>query len=209
MKATGIVLAGGEGRRFGADKRFAEVGGVAMLARVAEALSGCCDDLLVVARGDRPPPALAIAHRLVFDDAPGEGPLAALVTALGAATTPWSLVASCDLPLLAPAMAARLLALAAAAGDDADAVVPVFDGTRQVLLAAYHQRCAAPFAARLAEGERRVAAALTSVRVRYVEPDELREADPSLDSFFNVNTPGDLEAAARLAARDPANDPPP
>jgi molybdopterin-guanine dinucleotide biosynthesis protein A len=36
------------------------------------------------------------------------------------------------------------------------------------------------------------------VSVRYVEEAELRRFDPSLRSFFNVNTPADLAELPRL-----------
>jgi hypothetical protein len=41
-----------------------------------------------------------------------------------------------------------------------------------------------------------------SVRLRAVEENELRALDSSLLCFVNVNTPEELEAAVRLAARE-------
>lgn len=191
------MLAGGDARRFGADKRYAEVAGVSMLTRVATCIAAACDELVIVARGDRPPPIPGVPHRFVADDAPGEGPLAAIVTGLRAATSEWSVVASCDLPLIHPAVVEHVISLAS---DDADAVVPLVGGSPQVLLAAYRRTCIEPFRERLDASERRVAAALEGLRVRYVDERVFRSIEPGLGSFHNVNTPDDLGRAESLAA---------
>jgi molybdopterin-guanine dinucleotide biosynthesis protein A len=36
------------------------------------------------------------------------------------------------------------------------------------------------------------------VRVKEVPEDTIRELDPDLDSFFNINTPKDLEASEKI-----------
>ena len=47
-------------------------------------------------------------------------------------------------------------------------------------------------------GRRSLRAALDSVASRYVEADELAVADPELRSFFDLDTPHDVELARRL-----------
>jgi molybdopterin-guanine dinucleotide biosynthesis protein A len=39
------------------------------------------------------------------------------------------------------------------------------------------------------------------VRVRFVDADELEQFDPQRLTFFNVNTPEDLERAQQLASK--------
>ena len=41
---------------------------------------------------------------------------------------------------------------------------------------------------------------LPDVRVRIVEPDEIRAFDPDFRSFFNVNSPEDWNAAEQMLA---------
>ena len=85
----------------GTDKAFVEVGGVAMVARVAAALAaaGCAPVVLVGGDG-----ALLARTGLptVADQWPGAGPAGGVLTALAATTADVVVVASCDLPLLEP-----------------------------------------------------------------------------------------------------------
>ena len=196
---TGIVLAGGSGRRFGSDKRTAAVAGTPLLLRVLERIQPFCTDLIVVTRSDDPIPLpLPPAVRAVSDDQPGAGPLAALCTGLAAAREPWSLALAGDHPFLAPAVLTWLLAQR----EGTDAVVPVVSGIPQVLHALYHQRCRAPFAAAASAGRFTLYQALGDVNVRRVPEGALRSMDPDLRSFFNVNTPRDLRRAESIAAAE-------
>ena len=204
---TGIVLAGGSGRRFGGDKRSAAVAGTPLLLRVLGRIQPFCTDLIVVSRADDPVPVpLPPAVRVLSDDQPGAGPLAALCTGLAAAHEPWSLVVAGDHPFLAPPLLTWLLTQR---GEDTDAVIPVVSGIPQVLHALYHQRCRAPFAAAATVGRLTLYQALSDVNVRRVPEATLRTMDPELRSFFNVNTPAHLRRAERIAAEDGIDPPRP
>jgi molybdopterin-guanine dinucleotide biosynthesis protein A len=50
MTLLGAIFAGGASRRFGSDKALADIGGVALLERVAARLRPQCDALVVVGR---------------------------------------------------------------------------------------------------------------------------------------------------------------
>ena len=76
---TGVVLAGGQSSRMGRDKATMEVDGKTMLDRTVELLRPHTREVLVI--GD--PSKYSPAHGTVIpDDAPGQGPLGGLVTAL-------------------------------------------------------------------------------------------------------------------------------
>lgn len=93
------------------------------------------------------------------------------------------------MPLIQPALVQRLIELA----DDFDALVPRIAGRPQPLLAVYRKACLPALRAALEERDLKVERFLERVRVRYVTEEQLREADPDLVSFFNVNRPEDLE----------------
>lgn len=77
---TAVVLAGGESRRFGADKLDSAINGATLLDR---ALEGLPDGIEVIVVGpDRP---LQRPVRFVREDPPGGGPAAGMVTGLRAA----------------------------------------------------------------------------------------------------------------------------
>ncbi|HKX77959.1 MAG TPA: molybdenum cofactor guanylyltransferase [Novosphingobium sp.] len=72
----GIVLAGGQSTRFGGDKALAELAGHTLLARAVDTLSGWCEHVVVVGRSMAPAPTLPDWPR------PGMGPLAGIAAAL-------------------------------------------------------------------------------------------------------------------------------
>lgn len=72
----GVVLAGGQSRRFGSDKALAEFDGQTLLARAVAALSQWCE--LVVVAGRDEAPARTIADR----PGPDMGPLGGLAGGL-------------------------------------------------------------------------------------------------------------------------------
>jgi molybdopterin-guanine dinucleotide biosynthesis protein A len=95
MSRLGAIFAGGQARRFGADKAAVEIDGVALIDRVAAALRPQCDSLIVVGREW---PGLAT---IMDAPRPGLGPLGALAGALHYATANGYrdvLTAGCDLP---------------------------------------------------------------------------------------------------------------
>ncbi len=75
-RVLGVVLAGGQSRRFGSDKALARIDGTTLLDRAVARLAAQCDAVVVAGRDDAPAPVLA--------DAPsaGLGPLGGLSAAL-------------------------------------------------------------------------------------------------------------------------------
>jgi molybdenum cofactor guanylyltransferase len=100
-----------------------------------------------------------------------------------------------DLPFVAP----RLMRKLADVGVGADAVVPRLNDRWHPLCAAYRRRVAPTIQARLQRGELRVSGALTHMRVRAVEVDELAAIEVDETVLMNVNSPDDLRRAERRA----------
>jgi len=197
---TGIVLAGGVSRRMGVAKALLRVNGDTFLERAVSRLRGICARIIVSASPELCWAGACSCHSpldlpgltIVRDEAPDLGPLAGIIGGLAASSDDWHVVLACDLPLVR-AEVLDLLVRRAKAGE-CDAVVPRASGRLQPLVAAYSRRCLEPGRAALKGGKRAVAAMLDQVRVVVVEEAELREADPDLGSFFNVNTWEDYRA---------------
>ncbi len=126
-KITGVILAGGLGRRMGGiDKGLQELRGRPMVHWVVERLAPQVDELLINANqnGER---YAAFGHRVVPDQIPDfAGPLAGLHAALSAATHPLVATAPCDSPFLPANLIERLHAALIAESADL-AVARTFD----------------------------------------------------------------------------------
>jgi molybdenum cofactor guanylyltransferase len=83
---TGVLLAGGESRRFGSPKADAVYGGETLAERAWRLLGDACDERLLVGPGGLPDP--------------GTGPVAAIAAGLRAATHDLCVVVPVDMPLL-------------------------------------------------------------------------------------------------------------
>ena len=183
---TGVVLAGGQGRRMGGvDKGLIAMRGRPLVEWVIERLQPQVGALLINANQNLERYA-AIGHPVVRDAVGGfAGPLAGLHAALSAATTPWIVTAPCDSPFLPRDLVARL---AAAVGDAQLAVARTFDQAHPVF--ALVRRDVLPhLAAFLHGGGRKIDAWYASLLVVEVAFDD------EADAFRNINTTAELAAA--------------
>jgi molybdopterin-guanine dinucleotide biosynthesis protein A len=195
---SGLVLAGGKGSRLGGvNKALVRVGDRSNIERVLDVLSSVCQEIVLIANDQ----ALAQIYgaRVVFDHQPHAGVLPALAQGLRSTRSELVVVVACDMPFLSGELLAEQLRLSQAV----DVVIPLVEARPEPMHAVYRREvCRRAITASLEAGERRMISFLDRVRVRYVEEEELRRIDPDLRSFFNTNTPEDLEQARRLAAAD-------
>jgi len=194
-RLLGAVLAGGEGRRFGAPKADATVGGVSLVRRAVDVLAGVVGDVVVVS--SRP---VADAPVEVLPDAvPGAGPLAGLASALEAARArgfDGVLLLACDLPLVE---AETLTSVRDALGGRAAAAPRRAGGGVEPLCAAWSVAALGAAFARLDSPDRSLHALFRDVEGVALERPVLSGDD---EVFLNVNTPGDRDRAeAALEAR--------
>lgn len=175
---AGAVLCGGASRRMGRDKALIEVDGRPLAARVADAVAAAGAGGVVAVGGDLA--ALRAAGlAAVPDDEPGAGPLIGVVTALAAAGREGAtavarpsadivFIAACD--LVDPSPAAIAATVGALAGSEAgDVAVPLVDGRRQWVHAAWRRHARAPLAAAFEAGERAIHAAVAASGMRVVD----------------------------------------
>jgi molybdopterin-guanine dinucleotide biosynthesis protein A len=184
-KITGVILAGGLGRRMGGiDKGLQELRGRPMVHWVVERLAPQVDELLINANqnGER---YAAFGHRVVPDEIPDfAGPLAGLHAALSAASHPLVATAPCDSPFLPADLISRLFSALTATGADL-AVARTFDQPHPVFCLC--QRDVLPHLTEfLAGGGRKIDRWYATLKVVEVAFDD------EADAFENINTREEL-----------------
>ena len=186
---TGIVLAGGQGRRMGnADKGFVELGGRPLVAHVIARLAPQVATLVINANRNAERYA-AFGYPVVADAVGGfAGPLAGLHAGLSAARTDFVVTSPCDSPFLPDDLVARLAAAFDARPIDI-AVARTFDQPHPVFALA--RRSLLPHLARFLEGGgRKIDAWYATLPMTEVGFDD------EADAFRNINTPADLAQSA-------------
>jgi len=196
----GVLLAGGQSRRFGGgDKSLRLLGGRPVLARILDIARPQTDALVLNANGD--PARFSEFDVPVAADVIGgyAGPLAGVLTGLewardNAPDCRWVASFACDAPFAPRDLVARLLAAVKAGGADLACASsggrdhPVF-GLWPVSFAGDLRRAV------VEEGIRKVD--LWTARHRLAHADW--PSDP-VDPFFNVNRPDDLARAEAMLA---------
>jgi molybdopterin-guanine dinucleotide biosynthesis protein A len=185
---TGVVLAGGQGRRMGGvDKGLVELDGRPLVAHVIERLAPQVGALLVNANQNRE--RYETFGVPVVADAVGgfAGPLAGLHAAMSRAETGYIITVPCDSPFLPTDLVSRLVA-GLAENSAQLAVAKTFEQPHPVF--ALVRRDVADHLARfLADGGRKIDAwyaTLATVEVAF---------DDEADAFRNINTREELDAA--------------
>lgn len=188
---TGVVLAGGLGRRMGgADKGLVEFQGRPLVAYALDALKLAAGPILINA--NRNPEAYArLGFPVIADRTDSfDGPLAGLLSALEAAQTDYVLTVPCDCPLIDGALLGRLYGQLVK--EDAE-LCAAHDGERLHPVFLIARRClAGDLAEYLASGQRKVEAWLKSHRLAMADYSDHPEM------FANANT---MEELAGLAGR--------
>ena len=192
---TAIVLAGVKGGRLGRDKTLEKVGGHTMLQRVMDCITLICDEIIVVIAQGQPRPSLSAEANVVVDLYPGKGSLGGIYTGLVASGSFHNLVVACDMPFLN----SSLLRYLNKVSSGFDVIIPRDRGGKlEPLHAIYSKNCIDPINRQLQQGYLKIDGFLEQVNVRYVEEAETNEFDPQRLSFFNINTPADLEKARAM-----------
>lgn len=196
---SAVILAGGAGSRLGEEKSLIKFDGRSLIVRSVDKLARVVDEVVVVAR-DKDQACLLKGLlpqvHVTCDRISSYGPVAGLAAGLGRARSEYSLAIGCDLPFLNADVINLLFELA----HGWDAAVPQRRNGMMEPLHAVYKRDALFSACEKAieQGERRIRPPLSILKVNWVSMKLLKDLDPELLTFFNLNTREDLDLARRL-----------
>ena len=206
MPVTGVILAGGTSRRMGQNKALIQLGDDSLIGHVIRRTRPVTDELLLIT--NTPDEYAHLGLPMYGDIVPDAGALGGVYTGLMSASYDTVLCVACDSPFLVPKLLTHLVSVL----DDYDVVMPwtyrsnkdivitnpshnTDQITLQTLCAVYSKRCLPIIELMLQESELRVHALQARASIKRVAPEVWQTFDPDVISFFNINTPAELEQA--------------
>lgn len=185
MKIAGIVLAGGQSSRFGEPKALAIWKGTTFVEHIVQVMESILQDVVVISHTDIKERVEQLVQVPVIEDISnykGNGPLAGIVSGMEYIDSDWYIVMPCDAPNVSNEWITILLEQTS---DEYDAVIPIINGRKQPLLAAYHNRVKEKIYALLQEEKRSMGQLLSQCNVKYIAGEDVQV---NVDWFINVNT---------------------
>jgi molybdopterin-guanine dinucleotide biosynthesis protein A len=191
---SGVILAGGLSTRFfGRNKAFLEVGGRRIIDHLYGLFRPMFDEIIIVT--NHPWLYLEFDAHLASDIFPVRSSLTGIHAGLFYAGNPFIFAAACDTPFLEEPLVRSILARIK---PHAGIVIPETAKGLEPLCAVYAKPCLPVMERRIRSERFKIQGLFKSLPVVRVPEEELREADPDLRSFYNVNTPSDLAKAQSL-----------
>ncbi len=205
MEKSAIILAGGVSKRFGQDKGLVQIGGKPLILRVFERAREVVDEVIVVVSSTAQKESYALLFprktEIVVDVYDSRSVLVGALTGFMKAQGEYSLLLPSDTPFVSRDIIRLLFEMS----HNTDAVIPRWPNGYIEPLQAVYRRDSAMTAAREAvqKCETRMQSMISLLRrVRYLSTIVVKEMDPHLTTFLNINTPSDLKRAERLIKRN-------
>jgi len=201
MKKTAIILAGGHSERFGQDKGLVPLAGKPLVSHVLERAREVVEEvIIVVSSTDRKEFYSSLfpkETKILVDIKDSQSPLVGALTGFMDACGDYSIL----LPYDTPFVSGEVMKLLFEVSQNMNAVIPRWPNGYIEPLQAVYRTSSALTAATMAvkKGDMRMQSMISLLsKVRYISTIVIREIDPNLTTFFNVNTLMDLKRAERL-----------
>jgi molybdopterin-guanine dinucleotide biosynthesis protein A len=203
----GVILAGGASRRMGGNhKGLMEIGGAPMVQHVAHRLAPQVAELAISVHGAGD--AFRRFGLPLITDAASEqhGPLAGVLAGMSWARSSrpearWIVTAPCDAPFCPRDLVAMLRGAALALPEDEPRIaIAASNGRSHFAFGLWPIALSADLDAYLHADERRMQGWIERHSHVIVEFPLLRQDEQTLDPFFNVNTPPDIDTARKYLA---------
>lgn len=198
LQKSAIILAGGFSIRFGRDKGLVLLKGKPLILHVIDKVSPLVDSVLVVVSSGKQKEdferILDNTISIAIDTDQSQTPLVGAITGFQNIKSDYSLLLPCDAPLISRNIISFLFDTSL----NKQAVIPRWpSGYIEPLQAVYHTKSSLNAAkTALNQGYMNMRSMINNLqRVRYISTLVLEQLENNFVSFFNVNTPQDLEKA--------------
>ena len=190
-ECTGVILAGGRNSRLpGIKKTFHEIGGKKIMDIIYEIFSSVFDEIIIVT--NEPHEFAEWDGLIVSDIYPSRCSLAGIHAGLYYSSKKHIFVSACDTPFLKKELIVYILSLI---NPEFDVIIPETEAGLETLCAVYSRASLPIIEKNLKNRIYMVKKFFKKNRVKTISPKNIKQFDPEMSSFFNINTPEDLEKA--------------
>ncbi len=196
MEINCIILAGGKSVRLGRDKLVEKIGTTSLLEQVVSSVRPLSKKILIVTANERTFTEYADRPDItvVSDIIPGQGSLGGIYTGLVNSDLRNNLVLAADMPFLNVPLLRYMIEVS----NGFDFVLPRIGTLYEPLHAIYSKECIKPIETLFEQRKKMIIELFNYVKVRFVDRDEVDRYDPDHLSFFNINTPQELQKAREI-----------
>jgi len=196
-ECTGVILAGGRNSRFpGIKKTFHEINGKKIMDIIYEILSSIFDEIIIVT--NEPHEFTEWDALIVSDIDQSRCSLAGIHAGLYYSSKKHIFVSACDTPFLNRELIVYILSQI---NPKFDVIIPETEGGFEALCAVYSRDSLPAIEKNLQNRVYMVKKFFKKNRVKVISRKKIKKFDPDMNSFFNINTPEDLEKAKMMKAK--------
>ncbi len=186
INASGILLAGGRSSRMGRDKALLPFGSSTLIEHMARKMLPCFREVIIVSARRR---QYAVEGTVCIEDSiPDAGPLGGLYAGLSAAQHQSAFVTACDMPNFSPELARLLLNRQ----EGYDAAIPLYRMRPEPLCAVYSVNLLPSLYEFIRKGGRKMRDFIQTMKVDYINENEMEKIVDPARVFLNINSPGDI-----------------
>lgn len=195
-----VLLAGGKSKRMGTDKMFLPLQQKPLVLYMVEKLldSHYLVSLMTSFVNEEKtrqifPPSI-LKYITIFQDVyPDKGPIGGIYSGLYYSSEPYVFVLAADLPFFHP----NLINYIETKKEGYDAVIPQTEKGYEPLFALYSQKCQNMFKTMIQANDLKISNAYENISKFIILPEQIKDYDPSFESFMNINTREDYEGIIR------------
>lgn len=196
---TGIILAGGANTRMKKqNKAFIELEGKPLIEWQLDRLVKVFEEILIVSNS---PELFDYKYVRITRDKiirPKKNTLAGIHAGLDEINNEYGFFVACDMPFINILLIEEMIKFC----NSYDVIVPRFRKHVEPTFAIYHKNCIHHIEDRLLNDDYKVTKFFSEVKIKYLDEEFSRKYDPGLYSFFNINTPEDLETARKIIDKE-------
>ena len=191
---SGVILAGGENKRFsGIDKAFSKINGHRIIDHVYSVFEQVFEEIIIVT--NTPEKYQEWGCCIVRDVFPIRSSLTGVHAGLFYSSNPFAFFSACDTPFLKKEIVECVI-------KNIDprfhAIIPETQKGIEPLCAAYSRESLPQMEQNLMKHNFKIRKIFSKNRLKKIPEKKIRQADPDLVSFFNINSPDELEMAISM-----------